>query len=277
MVEPKPSLSLINWRLRFEQQARWTYSIRQYLLPRAGLNSASKLLEVGCGPGVILDEIAREAPIHKGYANSSEHGPSTHPGRLDGLSLHGLDIRSDYLHYYKKQSRSAHLVQADAHQLPYQTGAFDLVICHFLLLWVKDALEVVREMKRACQPGAALLVLAEPDYGGRVDYPQELSQPGRLQALALQAQGADPEIGRKLGYILSEAGLKEIETGILGGQWSGPPGEGDWQMEWQVIRDDLEGMASQAEIHEWQEIDQKAWISGSRTLFVPTFYAWGKC
>ena len=48
-------------------------------------------------------------------------------------------------------------------------------------------------------------------------------------------------------------------------------------MEWAVINSDLAGIRFQpAEIQKIKSLDEKAWASGERVLFVPTFYAWGR-
>ena len=93
--------------------------------------------------------------------------------------------------------------------------------------------------------------------------------------------GANPQIGRRLSALLSRAGLVEIESGVLGGQWAGAPAASDWQMEWQVLRADLARLPGvlpgrEADIAALQEIDRQAWQRGERVLFVPTFYAWGR-
>jgi len=74
-------------------------------------------------------------------------------------------------------------------------------------------------MRRVVKPGGWVVALAEPDYGGRIDYPDQLSALGWKQASALSAQGADTNAGRKLAGWLAETGLKGIQTGLLGGQW----------------------------------------------------------
>jgi SAM-dependent methyltransferase len=63
--------------------------------------------------------------------------------------------------------------QADRHTLPFQP-VFDVTFCHFLLLWVSNPEKVVAEMGRVTRPGGSVR-LAEPDYGGRIDYPESLS------------------------------------------------------------------------------------------------------
>jgi hypothetical protein len=47
-------------------------------------------------------------------------------------------------------------------------------------------------------------------------------------------------------------------------------------MEWKVLREDLGSQVSQRELDRYERIDRVAWQAGTRMLFVPTFYAWGK-
>jgi ubiquinone/menaquinone biosynthesis C-methylase UbiE len=44
----------INWNSRFATQATWTKQLRDFLTSQLGFGSLSKILEVGCGTGVIL-------------------------------------------------------------------------------------------------------------------------------------------------------------------------------------------------------------------------------
>jgi hypothetical protein len=120
-----------------------------------------------------------------------------------------------------------------------------------------------------------VLVLAEPDYGGRIDYPEELSQLGRWQKAALHRQGADPLMGRRLRAVLQQAGLADIETGVLGGQWKTPPPPEDFEREWAVLKSDLADSVPDDIIKRFYRLDQTARVRGERLLFVPTFYAWG--
>lgn len=260
--------STADWRRRFEQQANWTRNLRQYLLPRAGLQAGYSLLEVGCGPGVILDEIKQQAIESIGRLSSTDQSMRLH--------CYGVDIQLDYLQFYANNNPAASLGQGDAHNLPFMDNAFDLVLCHYLLLWVSDPWRVVEEMHRVCRNGGSVLALAEPDYGGRIDYPPELEELGVRQRQALIMQGADPDVGRKLGGFFSQAGLKEIETGVLGGQWRRAPSNEDWELEWQVLANDLGEFVTTEELMALKEADYQAYQSNHRTLFVPTFYAWGK-
>jgi hypothetical protein len=131
-------------------------------------------------------------------------------------------------------------------------------------------------MARLLKPGGAILALAEPDYGGRIDYPSELALLGDIQRQSLQAQGADPWIGRKLAALFRQAGLHRIETGVLGGQWTSTPTLNDMQAEWRVLESDIDQWSGiQADLKGLKRLDEKAWQEGERVLFVPTFYAIG--
>ena len=247
------------WHARFQQQASWTRQARQYLLQRVGLSAMGRVLEVGCGTGAVLVELAQSC----------------------GGRLHGLDIRPEHLRLALSGVPGAFLVQGDAHCLPYAAGSFEATCCHFLLLWVRNPSGVVSEMKRVTQPGGAVLLLAEPDYSGRIDHPPALAMLGEWQRQALRRAGAKPDIGRELAGLLSQSGVEQIEWGVLGGSWSDPPEEQDWEMEWQVLRADLEQMPTlppdeTARLDALQELDRHAWGRRERVLFVPTFYAWGR-
>lgn len=247
------TLSVSAWHRRFLQQAGWTFSIRRSLFARAGLERARSVLDVGCGTGVLSAEVSGQAQ-----------------------SVYALDLALESLQFARTAAPVAAYTQGDAHQLPYPGDCFDIVFCHFLLLWVADPVRAAAEMKRVTRPAGSVLILAEPDYGGRIDYPSELARMGALQAEALTRQGASTNMGRRLGEILGQAGLQVLETGLLGGQWTSPPSPDEWQNEWTVLRADLQGMLSAAELDRLQEIDRQAWQEGSRVLFVPTFYAWGR-
>jgi hypothetical protein len=149
------------------------------------------------------------------------------------------------------------------------------------LLWVHEPARVVAEIKRVTRPGGAVMLMAEPDYGGRIDYPSELAILGKWQSQALHLAGANPYIGRELAGLLSQNGMVEIEWGVLGGGWSAGTTQEDWEMEWRVLRADLEQILDmlpevKAELDALQELDRQAWKRGERVLFVPTLYAWGR-
>lgn len=250
-------LTVQEWHKRFILQSEWTEEARHYLYSRAGVSSAQRMLEVGCGTGVISRELTL----------------------LSGTRVMGIDFNQQFLNFAATNSLGVDYVLGDAHQLPIRNNAFSISFCHFFALWVEEPVRVLLEMKRVTEPGGRLLFLAEPDYGGRIDYPQKFSILGDWQIKALQSQGADPFMGRQLSSLLHKIGLTEIEVGVIGAQWNKTPTQESIHSEWEVIRSDLGEIDAAFEEQESLEslvnAELEAWSLGERVLYVPTFYAIG--
>jgi ubiquinone/menaquinone biosynthesis C-methylase UbiE len=247
------SNSLQDLHNRYLLQAKWTAENRHRLYQSAKLHQASQVLEVGSGTSAIIHEIT-----HLGLGTA-----------------YGIDIDSKAVLYARTVDPRTRYSVGDGLHLPYRTRTFDVTICHFLLMWVSDPKAILQEMLRVTKVDGAVLALAEPDYGGRIDFPESLEALGRHQADSLKAQGADPQIGRKLRMLFAKAGLENIHIGVLGGEWYGMPDEMSLDSEWRILMSDLEGSLSIEQIDNYQELDRSAWMKGFRVLYVPTFYAIG--
>lgn len=249
-MEYNPSIGM-NWHTRYTQQAKWTHDLRAYIFDKIKLNESSRVLEVGCGTGAILSKL----PIR--------------------FSLHGLDINSNALVACKINAPSVDLVQGNALALPYSNNSFDIVYCHFLLLWVPDPLQALLEMKRVTKSGGYVVAFAEPDYSNRIDKPKELAQLGKWQTESLKRQGADPGLGARLAESFFQAGIQIHETGTI--QSVGHEASIDeWKIEWAVIESDLAGFVPDAYIQEMKALDKTAREAGEHVLNVPTYFAWGR-
>jgi SAM-dependent methyltransferase len=240
----------VDWHKRYLQQARWTRDLRAYLFEQAGLNVNSRVVEVGCGTGAILSELPNLG------------------------SLHGLDIDAGALEQCRLHDPSAVLVQGDALRLPYSINTFDIVYCHFLLLWVDDPLQALREMKRVARKGAQILAFAEPDYTARLDEPRALVPLGQWQTESLRRQGADPGLGRHLADLFFQAGIALVETGTLQVAVTEPSAE-DWETEWAALESDLAGLVPSDDLQKMKRLDRQARRLKERILHVPTYFAWG--
>lgn len=242
----------IDWHTRFTQQAHWTRDLRVYLFGCAGLEHASRVLEVGCGTAAVLDGLPTRA------------------------ALHGLDLDQARLSEASIHVPAAFLTCGDALCLPYPDAAFDLVFCHFLLLWVSDPLQALLEMRRVTRPGGDVLALAEPDYSARQDAPPVLEQLGQLQNESLQQQGADIALGSRLGELFAQAGMQPIECGTLTPSPSEPPPPGERDLEWEVLEADLTGFVPAEVVQSYRLLHLAAQQKGERILHVPTWFAWAQ-
>lgn len=243
----------MDWHSRYIQQANWTRPLREYLFKKAGLKTARRVLEVGCGTGAILSEIEINKPL-----------------------IHGLDIQPAALMEARVHAPNTSLTCGDALSLPYPDNCIDITFCHFLLLWVSDPERALLEMKRVTRDGGYILALAEPDYSARVDKPVELAVLGRWQSESLRRQGADPSLGGRLAELFYKAGIELVETGAIENQGKDAPTSAEQELEWAVLENDLAGFVPDVEIHRLKKLDEESWRRGERILHVPTYFAWGR-
>lgn len=250
-VSPASKSVLLTQHHRYQLQARWSATLRAHLLKLVGLQRDHTVLEVGSGSGAVCSTIPSD-------------------------SVFALDIDLRMTQFAHQFSPGARYICGDGNLLPFCDHTFNHVFCHFLLLWLPDPEHVLGEMRRVLKPGGWLLLMAEPDYGARIDYPDELALLGEYQATALQDQGADPNTGRKTRQYLTAAQLDRVQAGILGGEWSSESDQAQIDSEWQTLRSDLKGQLAADELERLEALDRAAWKNGRRILFVPTFYALGQ-
>lgn len=252
-------LSSSDWHNRFALQAGWTSDTRRYLFNLAGISESASVLDVGCGTGVLTAEIASM-----------------------GIQLPvGIDIDPNFTIQAADHVPGGNIIISDAHHLSFKQNTFDISFCHYVLMWVSDPLRVLNQMSRVTKPGSAVLALAEPDYGGRIDYPPALEIINGWQSASIQAVGGDPNFGRQLKSLFHAAGFSDIEAGVIGAQWKDSPAPADIESEWQVIHHDLEAVEQKSSellenLEDLKQLDMRAWSIGDRILYVPTFYALGR-
>jgi ubiquinone/menaquinone biosynthesis C-methylase UbiE len=234
---------------RYQQQAGWTSQLRRHIFARAGLPNARRILEVGCGTGAVLSTIT-----------------------ASGAQLFGVDIDRAALHLAKREAPAAKLAAADAHRLPFSTASMDIVLFHFVLLWLHQPAVALEEAVRVTRRGGAIIAFAEPDHTQRTDAPAELRELGTLQTQALRAQGADPSIGRRLPQLFAAAGILK-ESGMLA---SPPTAASPDDLELEVLRADLAPRMDAQSLDALLATDHASRSAGTRTLHVPTYYAWGR-
>ncbi|MCX6054531.1 MAG: class I SAM-dependent methyltransferase [Chloroflexi bacterium] len=244
----------IDWDERFTTQSKWTDQLRQFLYQQIGINNQSKILEVGCGTGVITSELLQYTSI-----------PPT-----------GIDIQFSRIKKALEVDQKSKYFCADGFSLPFNNNCFDYILTHYFFLWIQDPVTIATEMLRVLKRGGILVALAEPDYQARIDAPYEFERLGQIQTQSLISQGANPKAGRSLPEIFSKSGLSEIQFGLSGFQIA-PNHLPNWfESEWKVINRDLSGQFTKIEMDHYQQLDQEAREAGVRVFWVPTFYSYGK-
>jgi len=240
--------TITDWHNRFQIQANWTKAIRDHILKKISISQTSKILEIGCGTGVILKDIS-----HLGYQY-----------------LYGLDLDFSAVKFAFQVHYQGFFVNGNAFQLPFKTAIYDVTFCHYFLLWILDPLKAINEMIRITKPGGFIIAFAEPDYLSRIIFPNELKQFTDLQTKSLETQGVDISMGRKLKSIFHEAGLFEINAGIIGAEWQHEP---DFvASEINTLMLDIKFIETEFDLTRLESLMQVKGIVN----FVPTFYAYGR-
>lgn len=183
-----------DWAL-LAQQAEWLAPFRAVLLRRAAIAQRHCVLDLGCGPGLITAELLRRSG-----------------GRVVALdrNLQAL-VQCTALYWAETNRQPAQPICANAVRLPFADRCFDLVFCQWALLWMPLE-EVLKEIHRVLEPGGYLAAL-EPDYGGMIEYPPEITSADLWRA-GLRRAGADPEVGRKIPPLLAKLGF-QVEVMLL--------------------------------------------------------------
>jgi len=161
------------------------------------LQSAKRVLSVGCGPGVFLRELAENHP---------------------NAEFVGVDLSAERIHDAELRLRgmpNARVQVGDAQALPFESDSFDFVFCRFLMEYLPDKQQAVREMVRICRAGGKLLL---QDLDGQLLW-HSPEDPGLQQTIErvvsrLATTGFDPFVGRKLFNLSYEAGLADIKVQI---------------------------------------------------------------
>ena len=167
-----------------QQQAEWLSYARARMLRLAEIARRRRALDLGAGYGWITRELRRRT--------------SGSVVALD-LSLHAIAGLSP-------------AVCASAGNLPFCNSSFDFVFSQNVLLWLNQPVKAIQEVVRVLEPGG-VWVLFEPDYGGMIEHPPEISTK-ELWISALKRAEADPMVGRKLPFLLSKAGFR-LRTELL--------------------------------------------------------------
>lgn len=120
---------------------RWAHYIRatcQRTLAQVRLRASDRVLDVGCGTGVMLAELQR---------------------RNDAARLVGIDLVPQMLDVARRRLPAAvalHLAAAD--RLPFDDASFDIVLSASVFHYLSDPGAALREWTRVVRPGGQLVI-----------------------------------------------------------------------------------------------------------------------
>ena len=191
--------------LRLRMKTYWNMDyFERIVLPLLDLPQRGCVLDVGCGNGGISLLLADLRP---------------------DLQITGMDLESKLLEdaaSFAARSGFPNLrfEQGDAHQLRFDDGTFDGVLCQTVLTHVRDARIVVGEMTRVLKSGGVFFAAEYTESGAIANYDnvhfekrdeawyREYYRISRLYAKGKQALGrGDDTVGVRVPLLATQAGL----------------------------------------------------------------------
>jgi SAM-dependent methyltransferase len=126
---------------------RWSRRLAPGVIAFADLGASGRVLDVGCGTGSLLFELARD------------------PQRT---RIAGIDASEIYARAAQAKAADPRIDvrQGDACAMPFADGEFDAAVSQLVLQFVPDAARAVAEMRRVVRPGGVVAAAVWCSGGG---------------------------------------------------------------------------------------------------------------
>lgn len=152
-----------------------------------------QILDAGCGSGSMAREIAKAAPE---------------------ANVVGIDIRDTYVDYARRRTADAGLQNlsfkaGDVRELPFPNDSFDIIWTKYLLQWVTNPMQAMREFARVLKPGGLLVSANFDGFAVTHEPPDPAIQP---MTEFVFGNLVDSFIGRKMAGMCRDCGLVDIDV-----------------------------------------------------------------
>jgi len=165
-----------------------------FLLPH--VRSGMSVLDVGCGVGSIALDLALTVA----------------PGRMVGIDADAGQIEVARRSAAERGIDNAEFFTASVYELPFEAANFDVVYANAVLMYVRDQVRALIEMRRVLRPGG-LAAVTDDDLGTVVISPDrpELELAPRLFERAIAHEGGNARYSRRLRTLMLEAGFERTQ------------------------------------------------------------------
>lgn len=136
------------------------YKMREKIIEQLSIQGNEKVLDVGCGRGLMLNGVASALSTGKAYGidiwNAKDQSGNTYDAVIGNARIEGTESKIE-------------VVNSDMRKMPFQDGFFDIIVSSLAIHNLKDdverkkaLLEIARVAKKGCK--LAILDLAHVEY-----------------------------------------------------------------------------------------------------------------
>ncbi|MFT7521622.1 MAG: SAM-dependent methyltransferase [Kiritimatiellia bacterium] len=161
-------------------------------LRRYGVGEGTRILEVGCGPGLLLEDLV--TLVGDGCAMGVELGEASAAQARERLG------------------QRAQIVNGDLLEVPLG-GPWQVIVARWVFSFLPDPGGAIERLIEHLQPGG-LLIIQDYDHDGLRLHPDQtvLWQAVRAARAAYHDSGGDLWVGLRLPGLMRAAGLEVVET-----------------------------------------------------------------
>jgi SAM-dependent methyltransferase len=162
-------------------------------------STATHILDVGCGTGVVTRALARRNDF-SGIVKGVVHSRSLIEAARAFGAREGLDRRIEFQ-------------VGDIHALEYADASFDIVVAHTVIRHVSDPVTSIQELARVTKPGGQIAIF-DGDYASLTfAYPLDVHLAETMEEGFLKAIVNNPRVMRDMPFMLHSVGLEVIHDG----------------------------------------------------------------
>lgn len=186
-------------RLKGQVDLFWDKEIKRYT--DFGLVDGMKVIELGCGPGFLIDKLLDNYPT----------------STLTGVEIDELLCEYAKEHLYKRYDERVEIIEGSILDIPLPDNCFDFAITRLVIEHLSDPLQAIKEVKRILKPNGKAVFIDNDFEMHIMAYPGTKNLRNLYDAYCecRRKEGGNPTIGRELPCLLKEAGLKNIDFDVI--------------------------------------------------------------